>query len=129
VVSNPASPTVHHVTTTQLDEGGTMPGRNQVVVVDDLRSREQITITTAGGHKVVLDDNGRTVTITHSGGCSVTLTDTDVVVQANAQVKVTAPMVTVDSPMSKFSGVVECDTLIAQSVVSASYTPGAGNVW
>jgi hypothetical protein len=38
-------------------------------------------------------------------------------------------MVTVDSPMSKFSGVVECDTLIAQSVVSASYTPGAGNVW
>jgi hypothetical protein len=106
-----------------------MPGRNQVVAVGDLRSREQVTITTAGGHKVVLDDSGRTVTITHSGGCSVTLTDTDVVVQANAQVKVTAPMVTVDSPMSKFSGVVQCDTLIAQSVVSASYTPGAGNVW
>jgi hypothetical protein len=106
-----------------------MPGRNRVVVVDDLRSREQVIITTAGGHRVVLDDNGRTVTITHSGGCSVTLTDSDVVVQANAQVKVTAPMVTVDSPMSKFSGVVKCDTLIAQSVVSSSYTPGAGNIW
>jgi hypothetical protein len=35
-----------------------MPGRNRVVVVDDLRSREQVLITTAGGHRVVLDDNG-----------------------------------------------------------------------
>jgi len=105
-----------------------MPGRNQVVVVGDLRSREKVTIKTAGGHKVVLDDNGHTITITHSGGSSVRLTDTDVAVQANAQVRVTAPMVTVDSPMSTFSGVVQCDTLISQSVVSASYTPGAGNI-
>lgn len=105
-----------------------MPGRNQVVVFGDLRSREKVTIKTAGGHKVVLDDNSHTVTITHSGGCSVTLTDTGVVVAANAQVTVTAPTVTVDSPMSKFNGVVQCDTLISQSVVSASYTPGAGNI-
>jgi hypothetical protein len=105
-----------------------MSGRNRAVVVDDLRSRDQVTITTAGGHKIVLDDNGGTITITHSGGCSVTLTDADVVVQGNALVRVTAPMVTVDSPMSKFSGIVKCDTMIAQSVVSASYTPGAGNI-
>jgi hypothetical protein len=38
-------------------------------------------------------------------------------------------MVEVDAGMAKFSGVVECDTLIASSVVAASYTPGAGNVW
>jgi hypothetical protein len=25
--------------------------------------------------------------------------------------------------------VVECTTLVADSVVAASYTPGAGNVW
>ena len=36
---------------------------------------------------------------------------------------------TVNAGMSKFSGVVQCDTLIANSVVSASYTPGAGNVY
>jgi hypothetical protein len=24
---------------------------------------------------------------------------------------------------------VQCDTLIANSVVAASYTPGAGNIW
>ena len=30
--------------------------------------------------------------------------------------------------MSKFSGAVQCDTLLSNSVVSASYNPGAGNV-
>jgi hypothetical protein len=46
-----------------------------------------------------------------------------------AKVDVSAGMVTVDAGMSKFSGVVKCDTLIATSVVSTSYTPGAGNIW
>jgi hypothetical protein len=31
--------------------------------------------------------------------------------------------------MSSFSGVVQADTVISNSVVSASYTPGAGNIW
>ena len=30
---------------------------------------------------------------------------------------------------STFSGVVQCDTMIANSVVGTSYTPGAGNIW
>jgi len=46
-----------------------------------------------------------------------------------AQVKVSAGLVTVDAALSRFSGVVQCDTLITNSVVSASYTPGAGNIW
>lgn len=29
---------------------------------------------------------------------------------------------------SKFDGVVQCDTLVANSVVAQSYTPGAGNI-
>ena len=40
-----------------------------------------------------------------------------------------AAFVTVDAGMSRFSGVVQCDTLITNSVVSSSYTPGAGNIW
>ena len=106
-----------------------MPARSRAVTVDDLRSRDHVTITTAGGHKVVLDDNSGTITITHSGGCSVTLTGAEVVVQANADVRVSASQVKVDSALTTFSGVLKCDTLIAQSVVSASYTPGAGNIW
>ena len=38
-------------------------------------------------------------------------------------------MVTVNAGMSKFSGVVQCDTVISNSVMSATYTPGAGNIW
>ena len=51
-------------------------------------------------------------------------------IQANAsQVDVTAGMVNVNAAMSKFSGVVQCDTLISTTVISSAYTPGAGNVW
>jgi hypothetical protein len=35
----------------------------------------------------------------------------------------------VDAAMATFSGVVQCQTLIATTVVGTSYTPGAGNVW
>jgi hypothetical protein len=38
-------------------------------------------------------------------------------------------MVSVSSGMSKFSGVVKSDSVLTNSVVSASYTPGAGNIW
>ncbi|WP_291983746.1 hypothetical protein [Candidatus Accumulibacter sp. ACC005] len=43
--------------------------------------------------------------------------------------KVSAGMVTVDTAMAKFSGIVKCEVLQATSVVSTSYTPGAGNIW
>jgi hypothetical protein len=44
-------------------------------------------------------------------------------------VKLEASMVTVDAGMTKCSGVLQCSTLVADSVVASSYTPGAGNVW
>jgi hypothetical protein len=45
------------------------------------------------------------------------------------QVAVSASLVTVDAAMSKFSGVVKADTVIANTVISTAYTPGAGNIW
>jgi hypothetical protein len=44
-------------------------------------------------------------------------------------IKLTAAMVKVNASMAKFSGIVKCQTLITNSVVSSSYTPGAGNIW
>jgi hypothetical protein len=41
--------------------------------------------------------------------------------------EVSAGLLTVDAGLTRFAGVVECATLITNSVVSASYTPGAGN--
>jgi hypothetical protein len=49
-----------------------------------------------------------------------------VTINASA-VDVNAGFVTVNAGMARFNGVVQCDTLISNSVVSASYTPGAGN--
>jgi hypothetical protein len=31
--------------------------------------------------------------------------------------------------LSRFSGVVQADTVITNTVISSVYTPGAGNIW
>lgn len=106
---------------------------------DDTTGAEKVVVETQGGHTLTLDDAaGGTVTLEHSNGAKVTIDVTGkveitansrVVVNAAAQLSVTAGIVTVEAGMSKFSGVVKCDTLITNAVVSSSYTPGAGNVW
>jgi len=50
-------------------------------------------------------------------------------ITANSTVEITASAVNLHAPMVKCDGVVKCQTLITQSVVSPMYTPGAGNVW
>ena len=37
-------------------------------------------------------------------------------------------MVTVDAGMTRVSGVLQADTLIANTVVGSAYTPGPGNI-
>jgi phage gp45-like len=80
---------------------------------------------------VVLDDGSLEITVSHSSGHHVTLNaGGQVQIQANSTVEVTASAVNVHAPIATFDGVVQCTTLIASSsVVSPSYTPGAGNVW
>jgi hypothetical protein len=79
---------------------------------------------------VVLDDAAQEVTVRHGLGCTVKLTATNVEINANITLKVTAPLVQVDAAASTFSGLVKCTTLIADAVVvSPAYTPGAGNFW
>ncbi|WP_305985502.1 hypothetical protein [Roseibium sp. MMSF_3544] len=50
-------------------------------------------------------------------------------ISAGSKYKVAASMTESNVALTKHSGVLECDTLIANAVVSASYTPGAGNIW
>lgn len=97
---------------------------------DDTDSGPKVKVSTRSGHSVVLDDGAQEITITHATGCTVKLTTTSVEVTANVELKVTAPMVEVNAPISTFSGLVKCSTLIADtSVVSPAYTPGVGNLW
>ena len=98
---------------------------------DDTAGSEKVVLETQGGHTFTLDDAaGGTVTLTHSNGATVKIDAAGIIeITAPAGLDVTAAMVTVDAAMSKFSGVVKADTVITNSVVSSSYTPGAGNVW
>lgn len=102
-----------------------------VLRFDEAAGGGRVEILTAGGHRVVLDDAaGGTVTVTHAGGATIEMDAAGSIhLTANLKVSVTASLVTVDAPMSRFSGVVQADTVITNAVVSASYTPGAGNVW
>ncbi|HEY0366549.1 MAG TPA: phage baseplate assembly protein V [Pyrinomonadaceae bacterium] len=111
--------------------------RNGVkLTMDDNDGREQFILETPGGQKLTLKDGPGAVEIVDSNGNSIKLETSGITITASAkvtinasQVAVSAGMVTVDAAMSKFSGVVQCDTMISNSVISASYTPGAGNIW
>jgi uncharacterized protein involved in type VI secretion and phage assembly len=109
------------------------------LLFDDTAAAEKVVLETAGGHRLTLDDaSGGTVTLEHSKGASMTIDSSGTVaitavkkitMDAPAGLQITASKVTVDAGISTFSGVVKADTVITNSVVSASYTPGAGNVW
>lgn len=108
----------------------------RIAIVEEQPSNETISFTTpggvsgeltdAGGGKVEFRISGTTVTYDTQG---VTVnTSMNVKVQAT-MVQIDASMVTVNAGMSRFNGVVQADTVITNSVISASYTPGAGNIW
>jgi uncharacterized protein involved in type VI secretion and phage assembly len=111
--------------------------RNGVTVtLDDTSGQEAFIVETPGGQRITLQDGPGSVTVEDSNGNSVVLETQGITVQASAKVTVTASlvevsasMVTVNAGMSRFSGVVQCDTLIATTVVGTTYTPGAGNIW
>ena len=91
--------------------------------------------TPQGFSITVTDGNGGEVAITR-GGQSVTLTGSEISVVSSGKVNiqagdvnVSASSVKVDASMSKFSGVVQADTVIANAIVGTTYTPGAGNIW
>ncbi len=115
----------------------TIRSRNGVrVCLDDRSGQETLTLETPGGQKVTLKDGPGSVEIRDANGNVVRLESAGVTVQAAAKVtvkagtvEVNAGMVTVNAGMSKFSGVVKADAVITNSVVSASYSPGAGNIW
>lgn len=111
--------------------------RNGVkITLDDTDGQEKFIVETPGGQKLTMQDGPGMVEIKDSNGNSMKFETSGITVTASAkvtinasQVAVSAGMVTVDAGMSKFSGVVQCDTMISNSVISASYTPGAGNIW
>lgn len=118
-------------------ESWTLVGRRGTrVAIDESRSGSVVRLTTVagvdatltdeGGGRITLSANGSTIEMTPSG---IDVDSAGPVQISAATAKITAGMVTVDAGMSKFNGVVQCDTLITTTCVATTYTPGAGNVW
>ena len=111
--------------------------RNGVrITLDDTDGQEKLILETPGGQRVTLSDGPGAIEIVDSSANSVKLDASGITVTSSARVavqastmEVSASMLNVSAGMSKFSGVVQADTVIASSVVGASYTPGAGNIW
>jgi uncharacterized protein involved in type VI secretion and phage assembly len=106
------------------------------LTIDDQQGQETFKVETPGGQTLTLRDGPAEISVQDASGNSATFESGGITITAAASVKieaakveVSAGMVQVDSALAKFSGVVQCQTLIATSVVSSSYTPGAGNVW
>jgi hypothetical protein len=72
------------------------------------------------------DSNGNSIKMDASG---ITVQATATVTINASQVEVTASQVTVNAAMSQFSGVVQANTVITNTIISTIYTPGAGNIW
>lgn len=96
----------------------------------------KLELTSPEGYQVSIDDGGGGQIAITRGGQSITLTGSEISVRSSgtvsvqaSQVKISAAQVQVDAGLSKFSGVVKADTVIANAVVGTSYTPGAGNIW
>ncbi len=98
-----------------------------------------VTITTVGGQQLKLDDGGGKVALTTAGGKGLTAGDLPPAVGLNAAaamltidgllVTINAnAMLTVNAPLVSFAGIIQAQTVIASSVVSAAYTPGVGNL-
>lgn len=69
-------------------------------------------------------------------GNKITLGPAGICIESPSKVKLEATTVDIETSLLKLitamvsaNGVVQADTLITNSVVSSSYTPGAGNVW
>lgn len=84
-----------------------------------------LTITDSDGGKIKLKRGGQSVTLSSS---EVKISGTKVVIDAST-IEMNAAQIQANAGISKFSGVVQSDTLISNAVVGTSYTPGAGNIW
>lgn len=109
-----------------------------IAIVEQPASSATITLSTPGGLTGILTDQDGSITFSDSSqtsvridasGVTINAPTAQVQVTAASQVNVTAPTVNVSAAMSTFSGIVQCQLLQATTVVSSTYSLGAGNVW
>lgn len=108
----------------------------RIAIMEDQAGQENVVIETPGGSKLTVTDAGGGKITMRAGGATVQMSPSGVTVRTGSNVTIEGSMVSisasyanVDCPFVNFSGIVNCQTLMTTSVISSSYTPGAGNIW
>lgn len=87
------------------------------------------TLADSGGGSIEFTDSMQTSVKIDSSGVTINAPTAQVQVTAATSMSITSPQLTVNSAMSTFSGIVQCQVMQATTVIASTYTPGAGNVW
>jgi uncharacterized protein involved in type VI secretion and phage assembly len=109
---------------------------SRIAIVEETAASATISLETPAGVSATLSDTGGGQVEIRAAGNTITINSSGVSIQAAAkvsvqasQVEVTAGQVSVNAAISSFAGLVRCDVLQATTVIAATYTPGAGNIW
>jgi hypothetical protein len=87
---------------------------------------DAVGVSIRGSNVDIQDNNGNTMRLDAAGIKNTCPSRFSV---DAGSMEISASKLETQSAMSKFAGVVQCDTIIANSVIGQSYTPGAGNIW
>ena len=86
-------------------------------------------LETPGGRTIRLNDQAASIEIDDGNGNAISLAPAGITIRAASRVRIEAAEIQVNAGSAKFSGTVQCDALVSNSVISASYSPGVGNIW
>jgi len=104
------------------------PSDNTEALIETLRERVNDLEARIADLESVISLQNQDVII--SAPKSVLIQGQDTVeLSASSKLIVSAAVSETNAPIAKFAGIVQCDVLQANTVIGASYTPGAGNIW
>jgi uncharacterized protein involved in type VI secretion and phage assembly len=100
-------------------------GADSTVTID-IPNKASATFSAEGTGKIELRAGGSTMAMDAQG---IRFDTSGEFCATSATACHSASMVEFDAPLSSFSGVTQCTTSQADTVVGSVYTPGAGNIW
>lgn len=113
-------------------------GGSKIAITEPDSGQPTISFATPGGvtGKLTDDSAGQIELSLPQGTSTITMDSSGVSIQTGGkfsvqatEVEINSGTVTVNSSVSTFSDMVQCETHLATTIVASTYTPGAGNVW
>jgi hypothetical protein len=116
----------------------TLRSRNGVqVTLNDEDGQETLKLETPGGHTITMTDGETAIRLEDSNGNTIRMESSGITIDASGTtielntggVTITASRVTVNAGTSVFNGLLRANTVQTDTIIAATYVPGAGNVW